>query len=427
MDPERTGAGARSGAPRRFNTVARSGSPVRAQSTQWRERRPSAAAWLGVVFVSALLAAGVVALDVPGAFAIAFGLTAIGFGAAVAYARPAIVQNTLLSLASISLCLAAAETGALILKPLDRGGGESTAIVDDPDLGFRPKPNQRAAARRTFANGQEWAATYTFDDHGLRVMPSSSAPCKAAFFSDSFTFGYGLQDDETIPYRFVQASGGVYRGYNFSFNGYGPHQMLRAIETGRIEQVIGAPPDLVIYQGLVDHLRRIRGGASWDQHGPKYVLSEDGGARYAGPFHGKVYADVTEFLFARSALFHYFFARLLASNPADAIPLYISVLKQARSDVERRYGAAFVVVFWDADVYWPTPENALLVRTIMQRLSAEQFHVVPISTIIPDVSANLSAYTLTPGLDLHPNAAAAKRIGQFLAARIGPLYCTTRQ
>ena len=82
---------------------------------------------------------------------------------------------------------------------------------------------------RSFGHG------YTIGPNGLRVSPPyeevADVPC-ALFFGGSFTFGTGVEDDEALPYVAGILSEGKYRVYNFGYRGYGPHQMLAALESG---------------------------------------------------------------------------------------------------------------------------------------------------------------------------------------------------
>ena len=90
------------------------------------------------------------------------------------------------------------------------------------------------------------------------------------FFGCSFMFGHGVEDDQTLPYYFVQEARGTFEGFNFAGDGWGPHQMLREIETGFVRRVAGTP-ELAIYEAIPDHLRRVAGRAPWED-GPKYDL-----------------------------------------------------------------------------------------------------------------------------------------------------------
>ena len=82
----------------------------------------------------------------------------------------------------------------------------------------------------------------------------------AFFFGDSFTYGEGVNDDETLPYLFEKLSGGRYRAYNLAFHGYGPQQMLRVIETGLLEKMVSDQrPLIVVYEALVQHIERAAG------------------------------------------------------------------------------------------------------------------------------------------------------------------------
>src|SRR5262249_43624964 len=156
-------------------------------------------------------------------------------------------------------------------------------------------------------------------------------------------------DTETMPSQFVAASSGLYRGYNLAQSGYGPHQMLRMLETGKLHRVVGNNSiNLVVYQGIVDHVGRIVGRNTWDLRGPRYVMTADEqGVAYVGPFRSDAYVTFLQQL-KKSEIYSYFTSRFFDDRPhVEDLPLYIAILKQAQREVERRYGAgSFIILFW---------------------------------------------------------------------------------
>ena len=126
------------------------------------------------------------------------------------------------------------------------------------------------------------------------LRPVQGGPYKVVFFGCSFMFGHGVEDDQTLPYYFVQEAKGTFEGFNFAGDGWGPHQMLREIETGFVRRVAGTP-DLAIYEAIPDHLRRVAGRAPWED-GPKYDLCRGNEACYSGPFHSADYVTYRHWL-----------------------------------------------------------------------------------------------------------------------------------
>jgi hypothetical protein len=92
-------------------------------------------------------------------------------------------------------------------------------------------------------------------------------------------FGHGVENDQTLPFYFVQEAGGTFEGFNFAGEGWGPHQMLRETENGFVRSVAGKP-DVAIYEAIPDHLRRVAGRAPWED-GPQYELCRGDDACYS--------------------------------------------------------------------------------------------------------------------------------------------------
>jgi len=273
------------------------------------------------------------------------------------------------------------------------------------DVGSLPIPNT-ATRFEEFLDGREIAdVTYRIDGKGLREISAAeqSRPHTVVFFGDSFMFGHGVENDQTLPYYFVQEAGGNFEGFNFAGEGWGPHQMLREIENGFVRRVAGKP-DLAIYEAIPDHLRRVAGRAPWED-GPQYELCRGDDACYSGPFHSSWYAacrrTVDKSWTGKFVEAH--FTKL--SQPSD-IPIFLAVLKKTRSLLEGN-GTRFVIVLWDQNE---------LARTMMRVLRKNQFEVIALSSIFP--GSDLTKYPITQ-LDRHPSPAANKAIATYLWRHMG--------
>src|SRR5262249_47552580 len=109
------------------------------------------------------------------------------------------------------------------------------------------------------------------------------------FFGDSFTFGDGVNDDETLPNVFSILSG--MRVLNFGVGGYGPHHILRLLERDIPKKITSSNACLMVYTAVGEHIRRAAGRASWDQNGPLYEI-QNGHLHYVGSFlQNKVACD----------------------------------------------------------------------------------------------------------------------------------------
>ena len=109
------------------------------------------------------------------------------------------------------------------------------------------------------------------------------------FFGDSYTFGIGVNDDETLPNVFSILSG--MRVLNFGVRGYGPHHMLRLLERDVPKKITSSFPRLIVYTAIEDHIARAAGRAAWDQNGPLYEI-QNGHVHYVGSFsENKVACD----------------------------------------------------------------------------------------------------------------------------------------
>ena len=200
----------------------------------------------------------------PGPFIWISLIWAFALFAAIVYLRrpwSRVVVFLLLNASVTAVAFAAAEAYLSLQEAKPPIYSDGYRIKEDV-LGFVPIKGIQAHSSRFERGVKLYDVAYTIDSKGLRVAPpvkhGGLAGC-ILFFGDSFTFGEGLQDQETLPYQVGIQSGGQYRTFNFGFHGYGPPQMLAAIEKDFVRHIVDCHPDYAIYQALPGHAARVVG------------------------------------------------------------------------------------------------------------------------------------------------------------------------
>lgn len=109
---------------------------------------------------------------------------------------------------------------------------------DHATLGYRPKASFSGNERKWRGDSTVYDVTYTFDSLHRRITPAAGSPDQfALFFGDSFTFGQGVEDNETLPAQFA-ALAPEFRPYNYGCGGYGPQNMwMQVHRPGFMEEV----------------------------------------------------------------------------------------------------------------------------------------------------------------------------------------------
>src|SRR3984957_9673624 len=104
------------------------------------------------------------------------------------------------------------------------------------DIGWgASKPGRYHDYRMDFAGRPIYSVNYTIDRDLLRQTLSCKKGSAIVFFGCSFTFGEGVNDDQTLPQNFANQLDRKVRVLNLGFSGYGPQQFLREEETGRFD------------------------------------------------------------------------------------------------------------------------------------------------------------------------------------------------
>ncbi|MGH9677151.1 MAG: SGNH/GDSL hydrolase family protein, partial [Candidatus Acidiferrum sp.] len=173
-------------------------------------------------------------------------------------------RNGLVVLASLTFGLCVIEAVAILLEPKTSITITKGWSVRRPVIGWGPEHAGRFHAERRDPTGAViYFADYTIDANLLRQTTSGEKGPAIVFFGDSYTFGDGVNDAETLPQAFADLLDRKERVLNLGFTGYGPQQFLRELETGLFDPLIGSRPRLFIFMTAAWHAERTACKASW--------------------------------------------------------------------------------------------------------------------------------------------------------------------
>jgi hypothetical protein len=280
------------------------------------------------------------------------------------------------------------------------GSSRAELHVPDPDLGYVLTPSTRVRGVRRDGDAVLYDVVYTIGADGLRVTSGDPSGVPIVFYGCSFTFGEGVADDETLPSRVSEALGSRAHVVNRGVGGYGPHQMLRALEIGR-DQI--APGARVFYQAIGDHVRRVAGKAPWDDLGPRYAL-DGSGVRWTGPLHSprlRLLRRAAAALAARGFLPTRVFGYEVSDDERE---LYVRIVAAAAQRA-RAAGGRFTVIFWD-----DTPGDTALAGLLETR----GLEVWRVSGLLPGIDRG----ALLIAQDGHPGPELYRLLGAAVAARL---------
>jgi hypothetical protein len=192
-----------------------------------------------------------------------------------------------------------------------------------------------------------YGADYTIDSHLLRQTLSCEKGSAVVFLGCSYTFGDGLNDDETLPQLFADSVGRKERVLNLGFTGYGPQQFLSELQSGTYDSVIGPHPKLFVILTSVVHAERCACKVHWARRGPRYII-ENGqlilkGTCYEGP------SLWWEEWLQNSATSRWLVAPYRRALSHDDVELYIQITLAVVNLARAKFGAPAVVLYFNWD------------------------------------------------------------------------------
>jgi len=165
-------------------------------------------------------------------------------------------------------------------------------VVEDEKLGWKQNPLTTVFDVHRTKDVIIFNAIYNFDRFSRRVVPGDGVPRTRhlIFFGCSYTYGYGINDNQTLPY-YTYKNSKTYQAYNYAIGASGPHMMLSLIETTDFRKQIKEKQGVFVYVYIDDHIQRANGfleQRNWGTNAPVYkkvngVLKRLGSFKTAEP------------------------------------------------------------------------------------------------------------------------------------------------
>ncbi len=328
--------------------------------------------------------------------------------------------------AALALSLALLDGFVGLLTPTAHGAGLVRKVEPrwwpqpHPVLGFRPAPDSTAVADATF-NGQPiYHQTYHIDSEGSRVTPKAPAGADLyLFLGDSFMFGQGIADNETLPWLFATANDGKIRTLNLSAPGNAPNHLVRAFEAGLLDRYVGQPVKAVIVWIIPAQLARTTGDGSWLGSSPRYELV-DGKLVHTGSFtEYRLSHPLDGAKYYLGELFPFIGAIGEKQRQEQQLKLFVVMMARLQQYAREKFNAPLVVIY-----SWPDErstgrhgdseiDQSELVKVITQlrKLGIELIRV-------DDVTSDQPTEKLMIPHDGHPTIVTNERVAAELKKRL---------
>lgn len=357
-----------------------------------------------------------------------WALSALLVIAAIYFRR---MRDFFITLISLSVALAVVEFGLgyfpeLLAKKTEGGSQTRSTYFDSnqqyntpaywqlTEFGSQPRPGN-FRARKLASDGELiYDVNYEIGPDGFRITPEFEGGPKRTFnfLGDSFTFGEGVQDRETMAYfvgKEFKKSNKHVTVKNFGMSGGGVHQALAILQSN-------APIDAHTHFILTApwHSSRAACADFFTLGSPKYVLDASGDAIRDGYCRSFVWVEhspkALRGLITSSNIFKLIQDSLFVISDQDKqIELYLGILRAAAKKVASR-GEVLFVGFIKADENWfvGTYSNEKIIAKI------KDMGINVTDMTLSNKNEDLPKSFYLHELDKHPTAAANMQRAKML-------------
>jgi hypothetical protein len=221
----------------------------------------------------------------------------------------------------------------------DRTVGYPTHYRKRTDLGRQAKEGVHKSKKLSLSGEVIYDVQYSIGQDGFRITPSGGSNVKPRinFFGCSYTFGEGLNDNETLPYFVRQRLKNV-SVRNFGFHGWGAHQALAILQSER-----DTKGETNFFLTAPWHVQRSACKVAFTNGSPRYKIASNGSLVRRGTCHIDNNATLAEEFLSYSNLY-LAYKKVLNDLTNDDYELYFAIVNQI-AEISRRRNQKFVVGF----------------------------------------------------------------------------------
>ena len=353
------------------------------------------------------------------------------------------LRNGLIALISLVLTLALAESALgylpnLLAKNAQTAGvaGKQVLPYFSPnqtyntpaywhlgEFGSQPLPGVFTAIKFA-ANGDViYDTVFTIGDDGFRVTPQygSKQNHRINFLGDSFTFGEGVADNQTMAFYVgkMANSRNAFRlnplqVKNYGIHGWGVHQSLAILQSQ-----IDHDADVQFVLTAPWHATRAACADFFSLGSPKYKLTQSGLVERSGYCRSFAWVEhspkALRGLITSSKIFNLIQDSLLVINDQDKqIDLYLGILKTMQVEAKNR-GERLIVGFIKADDQWFAGSYSN--EKILTQIQSDGIKVIDMTLAEKNELLNPKYYLHEQ--DKHPTGEANLRRSQLLLDNLG--------
>jgi hypothetical protein len=230
----------------------------------------------------------------------------------------------------------------------------------DEQLGYTARPSAQVTSIKKLDDRVVYNVVYSIDEYHRRVTPVTAPQQRSKsllFFGDSFTFGEGVNDDETLPYHVARLAT-EYQPYNYGLSGYGPQQMLAKLQSDDLTREVPEQDAIAIYVFIDGHIERALGSMyvynTWGDQMPYYSLDwQDNLVRNGNFTTGRPLRSAFYTALAQSEIARYYNVNIPPRLAEQHYGFAARIIAEARDEFETRFGSDdfYVVIYPDEGDY----------------------------------------------------------------------------
>ena len=353
---------------------------------------------------------------------------AVSFALVILAIYVRILKNALIIFISITAALAIIENTLGLVQNFQKNAGkgpfayfDSAQTYNTPSywhlgpFGLQPKSGAFTAIKMAAPGKPVYDVVFTIGPDGFRITPKYGSDSSqfvngnqadiqlVNFFGDSFTFGEGVQDYETMPYYFAalrnQKSLPIFVK-NYGVHGWGMQQALAIIQSpiqknANLQFALTAPW----------HASRSACADSFSLGSPKYKLLANGLVERDGYCRSFGWVEhspkAIRGLITKSNIFNLVQDSLLVTKDQDEqVRLYLGILKTMQKELAAK-GQRLVIGFIKADDNWFT--GSYTNEKILKQI--RDIGITVIDMTLANKNENLDPSFYIHELDKHPSGA----------------------